>query len=218
MVRIAMFVVWTGLLVYSFLLAPGAKGGADQTMIELLTLQEQEPTLMAVFSLMGVWPAVFACLLLRNDRASIPAWPFVLASFALGGFALLPYFIFSSLSSSRTNRTPRMIRHIVASKITYAVLAILSLLLFVQASQGNFAVYLEVFRSSQFVHTMTIDFALLPFLAVYAIYREQKNNAAVKSFRIYTPRRFPAILGMIPLIGTLAYLWVINAAQRRPLS
>jgi hypothetical protein len=45
---------------------------------------------------MGIWPAIYASLLIPAGRSAnkLPAWPFVMLSFAFGVFALLPYFTF----------------------------------------------------------------------------------------------------------------------------
>ncbi|MFX1249814.1 MAG: hypothetical protein ACFFBQ_20680, partial [Promethearchaeota archaeon] len=48
-----------------------------------------EPLLIIVFYLMGIWPAVQASLLYGDGREKrIPVWPFILASFFAGAYAL----------------------------------------------------------------------------------------------------------------------------------
>jgi RsiW-degrading membrane proteinase PrsW (M82 family) len=50
---------------------------------------------VSLFSLMGIYPALYACLLVPAGRSEnkVPAWPFVALSFLLGAFALLPYMV-----------------------------------------------------------------------------------------------------------------------------
>lgn len=43
---------------------------------------------------MGVWPLIYTALLVVDGQEQrFPAWPFAAFSFAVGAFALLPYFI-----------------------------------------------------------------------------------------------------------------------------
>jgi hypothetical protein len=62
-------------------------------VLRLLTGQwdGEEPVVVALFNLMGVWPFVLAAQLapwLR--RRPLPLWPFALGSMVLGAFVLLP--------------------------------------------------------------------------------------------------------------------------------
>lgn len=85
--------VWIAFIAYALLLAPGQSPGSDPIFKELITLQSEEPWLLTVFSWLGIFPAVYACMLLRTsvkERGRVPAWPFVILSFGLGAFALLP--------------------------------------------------------------------------------------------------------------------------------
>ena len=92
--------VWIAFIAYALLLAPGQSPGSDPIFKELITLQSKEPWLLTVFSWLGIFPAVYACMLLRTSvkerGGRVPAWPFVILSFGLGAFALLPYYAWSS--------------------------------------------------------------------------------------------------------------------------
>ena len=47
---------------------------------------------VVLFNLMGLWPVVYASLALSDGRdQAVSAWPFVVGSFGLGAFALMPY-------------------------------------------------------------------------------------------------------------------------------
>ncbi|MFP3488833.1 hypothetical protein R0K20_14610, partial [Staphylococcus sp. SIMBA_130] len=77
-------------------------------------MNDPDAGLLAMFSLLGVFPAVFALLFLRNVSGSVPAWPFVVGSFVLGAFSLLPYFILNK-NKERSNRTPNKVRKFLQS-------------------------------------------------------------------------------------------------------
>ncbi|CAM3055649.1 hypothetical protein HP548_07610 [Paenibacillus taichungensis] len=201
---------WLAFIAYAWIWAPGQPLGSDPVFKELITLQSKEPWLLTVFSWLGIFPAIFACLLLRRSgkaRGShVHAWPFVLLSFGLGAFALLPYFAWSSqthrgsgyeqLSFARQRESG--IGRVAAHKLTQMVLLLLTLGTgFYAVTQGNPDVYMEVFRESSFVHIMTIDFVILTLLSVIALFRDASLNRRSCGW---------AVAGLIPLIGPLIYL------------
>jgi len=205
-------IIWLAFVAYAWVWAPGKPLGSDPVFKELITLQSKEAWLMTVFSWLGIFPAVFACLLLNtpaNERGSrIPVWPFVLLSFGLGAFALIPYFALSSPRRSRSGhehphfgyRRNSGVGRIAGHKLTHGILLLLTLGTTLYGfTQGHLAVYMEAFRQSSFVHIMTIDFVVLTLLSVLAIHRD-----AVFSRR----SRMWAVIGVIPLVGPLVYLVV----------
>lgn len=203
--------IWLAFLAYVWIWAHGKPIGSDPVFKELITLQSKEAWLMTVFSWLGIFPAIFACLLLKtpaNERGSrVPVWPFVLLSFGLGAFALLPYFAWSSPKRSRRGTEHHhfgyrrsIIGRIAGHKLTHGILLLLTLGTACYGFiQGHPAVYMEAFRQSSFVHIMTIDFVVLTLLSVIAIYRD-----AVFSRR----SRIWALTGLVPLIGPIVYLVV----------
>ncbi|MFC4775527.1 hypothetical protein ACFO9Q_01865 [Paenibacillus sp. GCM10023252] len=204
--RMLLFVMWLLFISYAWLLAPGASGSQDPILQDLLRMKAEEPAVLVMFSLLGVFPMVYACLLLRDDRLRIPAWPFVLLSFALGAFALLPYyFLLSGLASrSEGNRTPIFLLRITDSRLFVSLLFLITSALMIYAiTGGDGEAYAAAFRHSSFVHVMTIDFVLLTLLSVYAIYT---NNRLSK--------RGGALLGLIPILGPLIYLWITAGTRQ----
>lgn len=57
MKRMILLIVWLGFIFYSMYLAPDGNGGY---LSDLMTMNDPDPGLLAMFSLLGVWPAVFA--------------------------------------------------------------------------------------------------------------------------------------------------------------
>ncbi|WP_458126429.1 hypothetical protein [Paenibacillus sp. Z3-2] len=206
--------VWVAFIAYALLLAPGQSPGSDPLIKELITLQSKEPWLLTAFSWLGIFPAVYACMLLRTSAKErsgrVPAWPFVVLSFGLGAFALLPYYAWSS-SAYRSSGYASLhfgrqresgIGRVAAHKLTHVILLLLTLgTAFYAVKQGHPDVYMEAFKQSSFVHIMTIDFVLLTLLSMIAIYRD-----AVAS------RRSSAWVaaGIIPIVGPLIYLLTLR--------
>jgi len=59
--------IWLAFITYAWIWAPGQPLGSDPVFKELVTLQSKEPWLLTVFSWLGIYPAIFACLLLRRS-------------------------------------------------------------------------------------------------------------------------------------------------------
>lgn len=185
MKRMILLIVWLGFIFYSMYLAPDGNGGY---LSDLMTMNDPDPGLLAMFSLLGVWPAVFAILLLRSDRGSVSAWPFVLGSFALGAFSLLPYFILNR-KVERANRIPVKLQRFLSSNVLALILILLTVFLMVYGVLSREpGVYETAFLESNFVHVMTIDFVVLTSLSILALRdRDQVTGLA----------------GVIPIIGPL---------------
>ncbi|MFD2671473.1 hypothetical protein [Marinicrinis sediminis] len=198
--RLFMFIIWILFIGYAWLMAPGHRGGEDEIMQKLLTLQHDEPSLLAMFSLLGLYPMAFAFLLLRNDRADKPAWPFSLGAFVLGAFALIPYYFMNDFRRmGHRNRLPHKHTLLLKHPFLLLILMIGTMGVFIYGfAAGNLAVYQEAFQQSQFVHVMTVDFAVLTLLSMYAIHVDQRLRATRS--RLWW-------LGLFPIIGLLLYLW-----------
>jgi hypothetical protein len=202
--------LWVAFIAYALFMAPGNSPANDPIFKELLTLQSREPWLLTVFSWLGIFPAVFACILLRKSKVAskgqrIPAWPFVLFSFGLGAFALLPYF--ALISPSRTGmhdpaqsvkQSKRGVSRVVSHKLTHLILLFLTIGSALYAlTEGNPDRFMDAFYQSSFVHIMTIDFVVLTLLSAYAIFRDARVNGRTRSW---------AWVGLLPLAGPLLYL------------
>lgn len=196
-----MLALWLLFIVYAFFLAPIENGGMNY-LKRIITMDSPDPLLVAVFSMLGVWPMVFGILLLSKDKGTIPAWPFVLGSFVLGAFALFPYFIFHYEKRNRTNRTSQKLYHTITNSSFALTLLVISILLLLYGLvYGSFSEYQQAFWESRFVHTMTIDFIMLTLLSLLGIshHAYYQNDHSLKG---YWP------LGFIPLLGPLFYIMI----------
>ncbi len=205
--RFLLFLIWLAFIGYAVMYAPGQSGFDDSIMMELFKLQSDEPLLIAVFSLLGVFPVAYCLILLRADRYSTPALPFALGSFVLGGFALLPYYFTVSLSPRRTNRTSANWYYFLTNRFTIFLVLLIAIGLIVYGlTLGNWSVYFEAFQQSHFVHVMTIDLVVMSFLSVIAIRKDRV---------IPYPNRLIPLIGLIPVVGLLIYTLVYAARPHR---
>lgn len=104
---------------------------------------------------------------------SVPAWPFVAASFGLGAFAIVPYLVLRSPASQLQKlnvSSPSALLRILNSPWLWAGLALGAILLLTYGlTQGNWEDFVQQWQTHRFIHVMTLDFCLLtllfPFLA-----------------------------------------------------
>lgn len=89
--RLLYLALWLALVLDLVWLSPPPSPDQGTWVLETLRgdWAGKNPTTVALFNLMGLWPLAFGVRL----RREVAAWPFVLASMAIGAFALLPYLL-----------------------------------------------------------------------------------------------------------------------------
>ena len=182
--RLEYFLVWIGLLVYAFGIAPGGSPEAakiDASLIEKLILTPYDgttnPILVAIFNFLGILPAVYASLLLPGSKKQpILALPFVLGSFGLGFFGVGPYLGARTLQLNVLEQDKGRGSVLFESKLSAVLLlGFGSFLTYYMLSNsiGDFATvwseYLDLFKTQRLVNVSTIDFTILS-LAVRKIF------------------------------------------------
>ncbi|MEZ4317785.1 MAG: hypothetical protein R3F61_09785 [Myxococcota bacterium] len=184
--------VWVALFALllgeALLLSPPQRPDQTAWILRLLTgdWAGEEPLVVALFQLMGVWPLALAALLapwLR--REPVPLWPFALGSMALGAFSLLP-----GLALGGTPVPPARWQQRLGSRVVAGGIAVPALVLFgwgvVAGSPSAFA---AIWRTEQFVHVMALDF-----LTLWAV-----------SIGVARHQGGPWALTFVPVLGALAY-------------
>lgn len=68
------------------------QSGLHNSLSKIIPTQPNQ-VYTSVFNIIGIYTFVYQCLLIPGGRSAnnIPAWPFVVLSYGLGAFALLPY-------------------------------------------------------------------------------------------------------------------------------
>lgn len=92
--RFVFWGLWLGFVLYAFILAPPDRPDTADLILRLSTgaWDGINPAVVALFNAMGLWPMVYAAVALGESHGQPRrAWPFVVGSFAVGAFALLPY-------------------------------------------------------------------------------------------------------------------------------
>ncbi|MDM7327056.1 MAG: DUF2834 domain-containing protein [Thermosynechococcus sp. Uc] len=199
--RIVFAVLWLGLIVYSFAFAPPDQ---PQTMVMIQQLatgdwQGINPLIVSLFNLMGVWPLIYTALLVVDGQEQrFLAWPFAVFSFAVGAFALLPYFILRQPAPIFTGEINRGVR-LWESRITATGIGLLAVgFLSYGLIAGNWADFWQQWQTSRFVHVMTLDFCLLSLLFPFLLIDDWQRRGIENS-----PWRWWSV---VPLLGALGYL------------
>jgi hypothetical protein len=166
--------------------------------------------IVALFNLMGIWPLIYGGVLFIDGRSQrIWAFPFAIASFAVGAFALLPYL------ALRRPRQPfvgqkNWVLQIFDSRWLAAALTLGALpLLGFALVQGNWADFWQQWQSSRFIHVMTLDFCMLWLLFPVLMVDDMAHRGM-------TSRRLWWAVSFIPMVGALAYLLARPALPGAP--
>jgi hypothetical protein len=180
--RLAALALWVALLALAFLTAPPASPDTGAQVVRMLTgqLEGENLSLFALFNLMGVWPAAMA-VALRFDASPLK-WPFVLGSFALGAFVLLPWLVLRPWGAAPTPPTTRGGRLLgwpwLRRGLGLAFAALLAL--FALGDLPGFAV---LWRTQQFPYVMSLDFAAMGLAAALLALERGLSPAAPAAAR-----------------------------------
>lgn len=119
----------------------------------------------------------------------------------LGAFIILPYFALRRSEKAKEFR-PNIFVRIFESKITSTLLLIATLGLFGYGlAWGNLQAFLHDFRTSLFIHVMTIDFCVLSLIFPFLIEDDLKRRSTSPDQE--WPSNFR--LCFIPMFGPLLY-------------
>ncbi len=194
--------IWLFFTIYAFLFAPSNDPQTLDLIVNLSkgNIQGINPLVVALFNLMGILPAIYACFLLVDGRGQkLPAWIFVVGSFGFGAFALLPYLAFRENDSSWFGETTWLLK-ILESPFTSMILTIATLsLIFFGLNYGDWASFIQLWQSNKFINVMSLDFCCLC-LCLPAIIKDDLRKRGISNPAIL------AIISFIPLLGTLIYL------------
>ncbi|GKE12915.1 hypothetical protein Tco_1416466 [Tanacetum coccineum] len=173
---------------------------------------------------MGLWPLVYCMLLIpsgRSSKGNVPVFPFLILSFFLGAYALIPYFVLwrpppPAIEESELKRWPI---NFLDSKLTagpednnvlalgsitmHQVIFAAGLGLIVNAGLAtgdNWKEYIQYFGGSRLIHATSLDFALLSTFAPFWVYNDM-------TVRKWTDKGFWLVpLSVVPFLGPALYL------------
>lgn len=206
--KISFGLLWLSFGLYAFLFAPPENPNTSALIQNLVTgnWQNINPLIVALFNIMGVFPAVYACLLFADGHGQkATAWLFVILSFGIGAFGLLPYFALRSPNPKFVGKKNLFLRFWDSRVTGLALIATAICLVIYGLKTGdlsaNWADYVQQFQTSRFIHVMSLDFCLLCLLFTWLLGDDMKRRGWQNElvFRL---------VSLVPLFGALAYLCV----------
>ncbi|PWA63051.1 hypothetical protein CTI12_AA356730 [Artemisia annua] len=206
--------LWGGLMYYVFNLAPNQTPSTDMYLVKKLCFLigddgfQLNQVIVSLWNIMGLWPLVYCMLLIpsgRSSKGNVPVFPFLILSFFLGAYALIPYFVLwrpppPAIEESELKRWPI---NFLDSKVTAGVIFAVGLGLIVNAGLAtgdNWKEYLQYFGGSRLIHATSLDFALLSTFAPFWVYNDM-------TVRKWTDKGFWLVpLSVVPFLGPALYL------------
>jgi len=204
--KIGFGLLWLGFTVYAFLLAPPDRPDTAVLIQKLITGQWDEinPLIVTLFNIMGIWPGIYACVLFADGRGQkVRAFPFVIASIAVGAFGLLPYFALRSTNPTFTGEKNLFIKF-WDSRITGVLLTVTALVLLSYGVRtGDFAAnltdFVQQWQTDRFIHVMSLDFCLLSLLFPWVL-GDDMSRRGLEEINVFSA------ISLFPLIAPLIYL------------
>lgn len=200
--KVGFWLLWIGLIIYAFLLAPPNQPYEFELIKNLSTGQVSgiNPLIVGLFNIMGVWPIIYSCLLFIDGKEQkIPAWPFGVGSFGVGAFALLPYLALRESNPKFTGKKSLALK-ILDSRWLGILLALgASGLVAYAILNGDWGDFIRQWQTDRFIHVMSLDFCLLCLLFPALLGDDMQRRG------LTNPIAFWAV-ALVPLFGPISYL------------
>lgn len=210
--KISFALLWLGFSLYAFTLAPPSQPDTPELILQLSTGQwaDINPLIVALFNLMGVWPAIYACLALIDGAVQkLKAWPFVAVSFGVGAFAILPYLALRENSATFDTSKSTLLKVLdsvwTGRLLFLSAIALLSYGLFNGSLAANWSDFVGQWQTSRFIHVMSLDFCMLCAIVAPLLRDDMAKRNLWET--AYGSALFWAGT-LVPLLGILFYLSV----------
>lgn len=200
--RILLGALWLGFVVYAFGFAPPDQPDTAALITRLATgdWEGVNGAIVALFNLMGIWPMAYASLaLVDGHHQKVWAWPFVLGSFGLGAFLLLPYLVLRQPNATFLPPKSRLLAVLDSRWFGASLLISAIALMGYGVYTGDWSEFVSQWQTSRFIHVMSLDFCLL-WLLVPTLLGDDMARRGLKSSWIF------GLTSAVPVLGLTAYL------------
>ena len=199
---LVLLLLWVGFIVYAFGFAPPNQPSTLNLIINLTTgnITGINPLIVALFNLLGVLPLMYSTFLwLDGHGQKLPAWPFIMASFGLGAFALLPYLALRQAYPTFTGQKNWWLKGIDANWVGIVIVIVALSLLTYGITQGDWNDFVAQWHTDRFIHVMSLDFCLLSLLFPTLLKDDMTRRGL-------TDRRIFWAVTLVPFFGALGYI------------
>lgn len=200
--KVVLWLIWATFIAYTLSLAPLDQPGTLTTIGKLVTfhLEGINPYVITLFSLMGVWPMVYACLMFIDEQMQdIPALPSFLASNGSGVIGMIPYLILREPSQEFSGHKNFFLKtldsHITGIGLTLTTVGLVAYAIIT----GDFGDFVHQFQTSHFIHLMSWDFCLM-YLVFPSLLGDDMARRGLRNSGIFWA------VALVPLFGPLTYL------------
>ncbi|HEY9891504.1 MAG TPA: DUF2834 domain-containing protein [Candidatus Sericytochromatia bacterium] len=200
--KVILWLIWAAFIAYTLSLAPLEQPGTLTTIGKLVTFQLEgiNPYVITLFSLMGVWPMVYACLMFIDEQMQdIPALPSFLASNGSGVIGMIPYLILREPSQEFSGHKNFFLEtldsHITGIALTLTTVGLVAYAIIT----GDFGDFVHQFQTSHFIHLMSWDFCLM-YLVFPSLLGDDMARRGLRNSGIFWA------VALVPLFGPLTYL------------
>ncbi|KAJ4730241.1 Cardiolipin synthase N-terminal [Melia azedarach] len=153
----------------------------------------------------------------RSSKSNIPVWPFLVASFFGGAYALLPYFVLwkpppPPVEETELSRWPL---NFLESKLTAGISLAAGVGIIAYsclAGSDDWKEFLRYFRESKFIHITCIDFTLLSAFAPFWVYNDMTSRKWHNKGSWLLP------VSLVPFLGPALYLFLRPLLSEMPVS
>lgn len=204
--RVLLGILWISFILYAVVLAPPEQPDTWELIRQLSTgdFQGINPAIVALFNAMGIWPMIYACVVLVDGRfQKLLAWPFVVGAFGLGAFVLLPYFILrqpaSQSASTGIGAASWLIRGLESRWLGWLLTVGAAVLMGYSVIMGNWSDFITQWQTSRFINVMSLDFCLLTALFPLLVWDDLVRRQP-------SPERWRWAITLIPFVGAALYL------------
>jgi hypothetical protein len=199
-----LWVIWIGFVAYTIWLAPVDRPYTWAVGRKLMTLQwgELNAYIPAIFSLMGVWPMIYACLMFADGRTqNFRVWPYFIGSNFTGVICLLPYLLFRHSNQEFLGPKDKWLEILDRRSTGIGLLLITLALVAYALIWGDWEDYVQQFWTQPFVHLISLDFCLMALIfPISTLFPDDMIRRG-----IFNSSRFWSV-ALVPLFGPLFYL------------
>ena len=204
--------LWFGFILYAFILAPPNRPDTADLILRLSTgaWEGINPTVIALFNAMGIWPMAYAAVAVVDGHGQKQrAWPFVLVSFAVGAFALLPYLALRQPNPNFSGPKSALLRLVESRWLGAALAAGASALADFALLKGDWLDFWQQWQTGRFIHVMSLDFVGLWLLFPVLLRDDMARRGMSQPWVV-------AVVLALPLIGACLYLALRPSIEESP--
>lgn len=204
--KIGLWSVWVGFIAYILLLSPPLHlPETISLLVKILTFQwgDVNAVILSLFSLIGVWIAIYSCLLFFDGRMQkIPFWVFAVASLGSGVIGLIPYLALREANQEFTGEKNSFLKLLDSHSTGIAISIFTTLVVAYGLIVGDWTNYIQQFQSDRFIHGMSLAFCLFGLLFPTVLGDDMARRGWLSNSQLFWA------IALIPLFGPLFYLCI----------